>query len=175
MAYATLADLTARAGVLADAWPSDDVSYADLEVFLDQTASSLDGWIGGAGYITPVSDAAAIEMLRPVNADMALELAIEATWPADPPATAQLVIDRVNAYRVAMAAGEWNVLAYLGSTSAGTHAKGASDFWTNDANTQAAWDIYAPYLSSVPGLGGWLDPWGVATAAGPAFRRGMRL
>ena len=80
--YAEIAHVKARAGPLARAWGEDtEPSDADLGVFLANIASEIDGALVGLGFSLPVGDTSS-SALTGMNADGALLLALDATWPA---------------------------------------------------------------------------------------------
>lgn len=178
MAYATISDLKARAGALSVAWGSDTApGDGDLERFIDQTAAELDAAIGALGYSLPISDTLAIDALVGVNADMALLLGIDATWPGssgDVHDLREQVADRVLAYRDSITNNSLSALLYLGQTASAQAESGASNYWSKDA----ALDYYVVWwderVGRMPRTYG-LDPWGVPVTQGPEFARGMRL
>ena len=177
MSYATTADVKARAGTLAKAWSNDsDVSDGDLERFVDQTSDELDAAIGGIGYTVPITDTVAVGALVGPNADFALLLAIDATWPGSTGEVQELrtmVASRCQAYSDAIRDKTLAALLYLGATSAGAAEGGASNYWTNDAVNYSYWSRFAERLS--PQRYGFADPHGVPVEAGPEFVRNMRL
>lgn len=176
--YAQLADLKARAGVLAKAWPNPDVDDASLDTFLEQTAGELDAALGAAGFAVPVTDPVAVEALVSPNADMALLLAIDATWPGgsgDVAALRQEVLERVQAYAQAVQDKDLPALLYLGAQQAAEAYGGASNFWSEDGSTYEWWSRWAYRYAGWTGSVHAIDPWGVPVSAGPAFTKGMRL
>lgn len=173
MAYAELSDLKARAGVIAQAWGDNtQPKDADLERILQQVASELDMFIGGAGYSVPLQDPVAIAALVAINADKALLVAIDGTYPGDKSNVTELrssVKARVEAYDKAIASGDAAILLYLGQTASGQFEGGATDFWTLDGWSDYYWSVYGyewPY-------GG--DQFGNAPTQRPFFRKGMAL
>lgn len=174
--YATLADVKARAGAVAQAWYDDsDPSNTDVERLIDQVAGELNAYIAGAGYSPDSLDSTAKDALTGINADKALLLAIDATYPGDRSGVTELrasIKARVDAYDTAMQAGDTAALIYLGSTASGAAEGGAADFWTVDGVEDYYWSLYAGRLGGLP----WVtDQFGVAPTQGPAFRKGMRL
>lgn len=180
MAYAQLADVKGRAGALADAWSQDSrPGDGDLERYLDAAAAELDAYIGSAGFGTPVTDLVAVAALRAVNADKALLVAIDATWPGDP-AVQQLraaVAARVQAYDNEMASGSLPALLYLAASSADENIEGGDDFWSREGLQDYIDSLYGSLYASTSGSGrGWLmDSFGIPRTQQPEFRRGMRL
>ena len=175
MAYATVPDVKSRAGVLAKAWGQDtQPGDTDLARFLDITAGEVDAFIGAQGYGVPITDEIAVGSLVGVNADEALLLAIDATWPGGKGGVADLraqVWERVQAYRQAAQDGDIAAVLYLGAQSA--TEGGASNYWENDArNYQYPW-----WAGRV---GGWafvmsVDPYGLPLTEGPRFTRTDRF
>lgn len=83
MAYASLPHVKSRGGRLAGAWTETSTpGDADIEVFLDQIAGEIDAALAGHGIGLPL-DAAGVpaRALEGLNADGALVLAIEGSWP----------------------------------------------------------------------------------------------
>jgi hypothetical protein len=162
---------------LQDAWTeASQPSMADITQFLADAAAELDAVIAAHGFETPVTDAKAKAALVQANADMALLLALRATWPGGggPAAVSDLIRDveaRVGGYQSALLAGDVPALLYLASTAGATAEGGASDFWTLDGvdydywvNLTAMWPRY------------WMtDPWGVPASQQPMFRRDERF
>lgn len=178
MAYAERDDVTARAGVLQDAFTaSSQPSLGDLDTFLTQTAAELDAKIASLGFGVPITDPTAAAALVGVNADKALLLALRARWPggSGPTQVSDLIRDveaRVSAYNQALAEGNLAALLYLASTDAAAAEGGASNFWTKEGPEYEQWEILTESW-----LGGaWLEnPWGVPASQQPAFRRGERF
>lgn len=173
-----MTDVRARAGVLASAFrEGNPVSDAEIESYLRATAGEIDAFVGSHGYPVPVTDDVASAALASANADMALELALEANWPGsaardDVSDLLTAVQDRVKAYRTAMASGALAALLYLGATVPDTDQQGggASSFWTQDA---FQYDWWVRFVDRT--WGPWADPWGVPTTQEPIFHRGMSL
>jgi hypothetical protein len=176
VAYATLADLKARAGALAQAWyDGSDPSDTDIQVLLDQVSDELDVFYGGAGYDVPLQDPIAQRGLVSINADKALLLALDATYPGDASNVKDLrasILARVAVYDAAIATGDAAILMYLGQSAAGQQEAGASDFWTEDGAEDYWWSTWGARLASWP----WMtDQWGIPISQGPGFRKGMSL
>jgi hypothetical protein len=134
--YAALAHVKARAGFLAEAWgEATDVSDADIAIFIQGIADEIDAAISGLGYDVPEADSLSAKALVGLNADGALLLALDATFPAgEGPAAATELQKAVRArYNLA-----W--LALLGGThpattvvvGTGAVAGTESDFWANN-------------------------------------------
>lgn len=138
MAYADLAALKARAGALANAWtatsnPDDD----QVSGFLDDVAAEIDALLVARGATPPVAGTAGAGALRNINADGALLLALEATYPeGSGPSSASSLIDTVRARweeaRGELLAGTLPALALLESASSAPHA---SSFWENEGDS----------------------------------------
>lgn len=176
MAYATFADLKARAGSLGQAWSeSSDPSTTDIERILDQVSGELDLFIAGAGYDVPLSDPVGEQALVSVNVDKALLIALDATYVGDAANVKDFrasVKARVDAYDKAMEKGSAPILVYLGQQASGGWEGGAADFWTVDGTDDYYWSNWGARLASWP----WLtDQFGVPISQGPAFRKGMSL
>lgn len=138
MAYADLASLKARAGALANAWtatsnPDDE----QVSGFLDDVAAEIDALLVARGATPPPDGTAGADALRNINADGALLLALEATYPeGSGPSSASALIDTVRA-RFDQARGELldgtlPALALLESASSAPHA---SSFWANESDS----------------------------------------
>jgi hypothetical protein len=133
--YASLSAVKARAGQLASGWtatskPSDD----DIEGFLADVAAELDALIGARGYAAPTAGSPAALALRNVNADGALVLALEATYPeTSGPAAAGKTLDEARKrYEAAwgkIAEGKHPAFALLESAGA---SPSASSFWQSE-------------------------------------------
>lgn len=176
MAYATIADVKARAGAVAHAWSDQsDPSSTDVERIIEQVSSDLDMFIGGAGYDVPLADPVAAASLVSINVDKALLIALDATFPGDAANVKDLrasIQKRVDAYDKAIEKGSAPILLYLGQQAAGDYAGGAADFWTTDGTDDYYWSIWASRLGSWPFV---TDQFGIPAAQGPAFRKGERM
>lgn len=138
MAYADLAAVKGRAGALSNAWgaatkPSD----GDITGFLTDISSEIDALIAARGYTLPLAGSPAALALKGVNADGALVLALEATFPeGSGPASAGKTLDdardRYTAAYNALLAGTLPALALLES---GAGAPSASSFWSNEGDS----------------------------------------
>jgi hypothetical protein len=171
--YADVDDVLARAGVLAPAWDdSTTPGTAEIEAFLRQTAGEIDAGIAGLGYATPIDDPVAVEALKGYNADKALLLAIDATWPGssardDIADFRTALAARVNAADQALAEGK--LVAVLVLRSGDQMDTGAANFWDEDGPAYSWW---WDRLQRWGSRGSPNDPWGTE---GPEFYRGMSL
>lgn len=134
-AYADLAAVKARAGVLANSWSAATTpSNTDISGFLDDVAAEIDALLTARGYTPPVAGSAAAKALKGINADGALVLALEATFPeGSGPSSAGKPLDEAraryeNAYD-ALLDGSLPALALLASSGA---APSASNFFSNE-------------------------------------------
>lgn len=166
--YADVQDVLARAGVLAGAWDdSTTPGFAEIESFIRTTAREIDAGIGALGYPVPVTDPVAAPSLAGYNADKALLLAIDATWPGssarDDVANLRTAIQaRVDAADKLLTAGDLAAVLVLASEASSTQSGGAADFWSEEGSTYT-W---------------WLDRfqnWTLSPSEQPEFYRGMRL
>lgn len=136
MAYAVLDDVKARAGVLAGAWTDDShPSNTDIEAFLDQTAAEIDALLISRNLTPPAPASPAAEALLGMNADAALVLALEATYPeASGPASASKELDsvraRVTAASKALLDGTSAAIALLEATTSGLPTE--TSFWQKE-------------------------------------------
>lgn len=175
--YADRDDVTARAGVLQDAWgPTTKPSLGDLDTFIAQSEAEIDAMIAARGYAVPIDDPVATPALAGIVADKALLLALRATWPggSGPAAVSDLIRDveaRVTGYDAALAKGDLPALLYLASTSAAATEGGASDFWTSDGVDYEYWVT----ITAMWPRYWWEDPWGIPASMQPEFRRGERF
>ena len=133
-AYAETTHVKSRGGRAAQAWKADSTpGDPDLEGYLTTAAGTIDALIGGHGHDTPVTGAAAAA-LEGLNADMALLVALAATYPGrDNQAVADLranVQRRVDSEWAALQAGTHGVLILLGDDSGSTPA--ATSFWQEE-------------------------------------------
>lgn len=178
-AYAGVEDVVARAGVLGDAWDdSTSPGFAEIQRFLDDTASEIDAAIYAASGLTvPTEDTIARPALRGYNADKALVLAIDATWPGsssrdDVADLRDAIAARILAADEALAAGTLAALMVLLSSSATDAETGASDFWSHDSIIYD-YGMWVSHIDTYWRFG--LDPWGVSVADGPTITKGMSL
>jgi hypothetical protein len=166
MAYAEVAHMRARAGYLADAWTEESrPSTTDLSVFLEDVAAELNAAIGGLGLDVPDAGSPAALALRGMNADGALLLALDATFPAgEGPEAATALQAAIRArYDAAWALLREGKLAAVAAISADDpEALFATDFWTEN-----------PDYGQEP-RGVTTDPFGCPNVAlDPAVYRGM--
>lgn len=136
MPYATVAHVKARAGFLAEAWgESTDVSDGDVAIFLQGISDEIDAAIIGRGLALPAGDSISAKALVGLNADGALLLALDATFPAgEGPAAATELQDRARKrYEAA-----WKALldgkhpATTAPIASGETGGSESDFWTEN-------------------------------------------
>jgi len=126
--------LLGRAGKIGAAWGETTTpSYGDLDMFLAEVGDEIEAALVTRGAGLPL-DATASGAIRGLNADGALILAIEATWPSDTgPQTAKEILrgarDRFEKGMDAIRDGSHTVVLYLGSL--GTPL-GSSDFWSTE-------------------------------------------
>jgi len=170
--YAEVEDVLARAGVLAAAWDdSTTPGTAEIESFIRTTASEIDAGVAGRGYSAPVLDPVARPALAGYNADKALLLTLDATWPGtsarDDVASLRTAVQaRVTAADAALASGDLAAVLVLATQAGAEQEGGAANFWDEDGATYSWW-LDRLQSWNAPG-----DPWGVE---GPEFYRGMRL
>jgi len=134
MAYAALADVQARAGALSNAWTAGSKpSTADVTQFTVDVAAEIDAYIGARGLSTPAVGPAAAA-LKNVNADGALVLALEATYPEGKGlASASEQIETVRArYDKTMEAIMDGAHPAVRLLEAGNVSSRASSFWENE-------------------------------------------
>lgn len=135
MAYATLQAVRARAGALAGSWTdSSTPSSEDVETFLENVASEIDALLNARGLTPPTLGSPAADALVSVNADGALVLALEATFPeSSGPSSAGKTIDgartRYSAAQAALVAGTHPVVLLLEAANVQSRA---SSFWENE-------------------------------------------
>jgi hypothetical protein len=168
VAYATLEQVIARAGALSSAWDDNSLpSLGDIVQFLADVSSEIDALLGARGLTAPAGSTAALA-LAPLNADGALVVALQATFPETrgPAAATQTIAGAQARYEEGMAAlldGSHPALALL---EAGNVAARASSFWENE-----------PLYGLIPGDPDTLTPFskdGNPNTA-PAFARGQGL
>jgi hypothetical protein len=153
MAYAEVEDIKSRAGRLRDAWDdTTTVSDGDLERFIRDAGATVDMALAAHGYDAPATDPLVTAALTPVVADMALLMALTATWPGGSgPAAVSDLIGEVRArvegkdgkggYLAALADGQIGFLMYLREQEQGD-SSGASDFWNRETS-------YSSYLDDL--------------------------
>lgn len=165
MAYAARSDVLARAGKFASAWSATtSPSLTDIDGFITDIAAVLNVAIAQHGITTPVTDPTAVAALKGINADGALLLALEPTFPGDTgPSAAQDFIERIETrYTAALDAIEGEdsdiIDILIGHTEA---TVGADSLWTS---TDAG-DVYT-------------DVWtgeAIVASALPLVRRGQKF
>lgn len=167
MPYAEVAHVKARAGFIGGAWTEQsEPALADVAVFVQQVADELDGAITGLGFTVPTAGSIGAKSLAGMNADGALLLALDATFPAgEGPAAATALQEAVRArYEAAwtlLLAGNHPATTAPGSTDEGDLADGATSFWTEN-----------PYYG-LPGYASDADPEVVNPAIDPMPTRGQ--
>lgn len=134
MAYATVADVQARAGRLAAAWTDDSSpDTADIELLLRDVAAEIDARLVGRGATLPLDETASAALVG-LNADGALVLAIEGTFGGrdvgtEVEATLKGARARYQAGMKAIEDGKHAVVVYVDATSP---SAGADDFWSSN-------------------------------------------
>jgi len=164
--YAAVAHVKARAGHLARAWgESTEPSDADIEGFLADVAGEIDAALAGLGFSLPLSATSAVA-LRGMNADGALLLALDATWPSGEGPSAATELQKAVRSRYEKS---WDRLldgkhpATTAVEIESDPALAATDFWQENPDY------------GLPGSG-WFPPERDPNAAlDPAVLRGMRL
>jgi hypothetical protein len=171
VAYAEIGDVQARAGRLAPAWTeSSKPGLPDIEMFLDQSAGLIDAALGSLGLTLPLdSDNALRGALLGLNADMALVLAIEGSWPGGAGNEETNAILEAARARIAMMWGSDDegmiVITIPGIEGVLDPATlGASDFWSENPDYGLVWDF------SQIGHGYFVNPY-----LAPEAARGMRF
>lgn len=167
MAYAAVAHVKARAGFLAEAWgETTDVSVTDIQIFLQGVADEIDAAITGLGVSLPAADSLSAKALVGLNADGALLLALDATFPAGegPAAATELqksVQRRYEASWKALVEGKHpaTTAPVVSGETGGTE----SDFWSNNPDygrrgVQSPADPACPNPSLDPVVGRG-EPW----------------
>lgn len=133
MAYADRNSVLARAGRLKGAWTdATSPDLPDLDRFLDEVAGEIDLALSGHGIVLPLDTVASAGMAG-MNADGALVLLLEATFPADSgPASAKEILDGARARWLAgmasLITGKNPVVIY----STTKEQLGASNFWDRE-------------------------------------------
>lgn len=135
MAYAELAAVTRRAGVLSGAWGDNtDVSTQDVQEMLEEVAGDIDAVLSGLGFAVPVTNEVAARSLANLNADGALLIALEATFPeteSNRAASAMLadVRSRYEDGMKALAAKTYPAVVALTEATTGSASPEASSLW----------------------------------------------
>ncbi len=131
MAYASIASVKSRAGALSRSWTdTSQPSNPDLEVFLDDVAAEIDGYLQARGLTPPVAGSAAANALRGVNADGGLVLALEATFPEGTDKTIENARSRYEKTVQAIVEGTHPAVALLEATTA--VAPSESNLWSKE-------------------------------------------
>lgn len=145
MAYCEVEDVKSRAGRLRDAWDdTTPVTDGDLERFIRDAGATVDMALAAHGFTAPATDAQVTAALLPVVADMALLMALTATWPGGSgPASVGDAIREVRTrveggdgkggYLAALADGQIGFLMYLREQEQGD-SSGATNFWSREAD-----------------------------------------
>jgi hypothetical protein len=132
-AYADASHVKARAGYLGGAWTEEsEPAFQDLDGFVREVADEINAAISGLGYTLPTDGSAAALALRGMNADGALLIALDATYPAgDGPQAATQLQERIERrYEKAwerLLAGQHPATTV--SEVSDSAAAGATDFW----------------------------------------------
>jgi hypothetical protein len=163
VAYAEISDVKGRGGRLSPAWSASSTpADFDLQRFIDDVAGEIDAVVQGAGFTAPATGLAA-SALRGLNADGALLLALQATFPAgEGPAAAQEILrateERYRASWERLIAGTHPAIIVL-ETDVGVGVLNASSFWTDEPDYGQE-----PYEERLE-----INPW-----LQPEFERGMK-
>jgi hypothetical protein len=167
MGYADVGDVKGRAGRLASAWDDQtQPSTGDIERFLQDAAGEIDAALAARGLATPLTDERARAALRGWNADAALLVALDGTWPggtggADVDALRTTIKERLTGYWAALASGDLPALALLLVEAEGG-AGNARSFWTDETS-------YGRYPFGEP------EAWTLSPSLLPGVKRGMRF
>lgn len=143
MAYAEVEDVKSRAGRLRDAW--DDTTSpgdGDIERYIRDAGATVDVALASHGFTAPAEDPTATGALTPIVADIALLMALTATWPggSGPASVADLIgevrmrvegRDGKGGYLGALADGTSGFIVYLRQINQGD-AAGADTFWDKE-------------------------------------------
>ncbi len=138
MPYAEFAHVKARAGYLSGAWDEQSKpSDTDVTGFLSDIAGEIDAAIIGLGIAAPTEGSAAAKALLGMNADGALMLALDATFPAGegPSAATELQSRLASRYDKAwerLLSGKHPATTAPEATDEGGNDQGASSFWTEN-------------------------------------------
>lgn len=135
MAYSTIQQVKARAGVLGQAWTDGSTpGNSDIEQFIEDVAAEIDAVLGGRGLASPAAGTAAYGALVGVNADGALLIALPATFPeGSGPSSASKTIDQARArYDAELASLEDGSHPAIVLLEAGNVASRVSSFWENE-------------------------------------------
>lgn len=152
-AYADVEDLKARAGRIRGAWDdTTEPNDGDLERFIRDASAAVDIALATHGFAVPATDVNVVGSLLPVVADIALLMALAATYPggSGPQSVTALYEDvrvRVEGkdgkggYLKGLADGTLPALQTLTNQDPGTNA-GAADFWTQEQGYSSWLDDY---------------------------------
>lgn len=134
MAYADAAAVTARAGRIAAAWDDQSApSLGDIDLFTQEVGGTIDSALAGRGLTSPAVGSSAALALAGLNADGALVLALEATFPAGVPENAQALLDGARArYAAGMTAIANGSHAAVKALEAGGGSPSATAFWVEE-------------------------------------------
>lgn len=162
MPYAEVADVRARAGVVAPAFNGPNLGDAELQRFIDDAASQIDAAVAALGIALPIVDTVVTGALRELNACGALCAAIPAKFPAGEQndQVATLYKRCYGVWDGAMNPMSGSIvngtLVAIKVLLSGQPTLGASDFWSRNADYGLPWsgwdrpDIHNPYLA--PGV-----------------------
>lgn len=168
--YAAVLDVKALGGFLSDAWQESGtvVTEADLATFIVLASSDVDVILASAGIALPLTSLVAVAGLRGLVADGALVLAINATWPNDPPGQAlaarTAANDRWMAGLEGLRNGTHSVLDLL-EQDAGNIDRSASSLW----QAEPQYGLYGWYRGVFIGA---IDPDDLNPNLAPQSRRG---
>ena len=173
MAYADLAKVKSRAGILADAWGAagtTTVDDSDLTSYLADASAEIDAAFGTLGIAVPATDPVALAALEPLAADMALLTAIDATWPGgrggDDVAEMRDRLNRkLERFWTAVADPKRRpaVVTYLLGLLDAEEGSAAGSFWTDEADYGMPWGTRTA------------EEWSLPASQLPEFSKGMRL
>jgi hypothetical protein len=137
VSYAAPDDVQARAGRARIALGQANApNTMEIEKFLEDVAAEIDAKLSAIGVTLPVTDAVVTNALRGVNADGALILALDATFPSSQSdKAADRLLDRTERrYMKVMKQiedGTWPAIQGIISVS-GSGSPQAKDFWSSD-------------------------------------------
>lgn len=141
MAYADIAAVKVRAGRLSAAWTEASTpGDTDIEMHLEITVAEIDAVLGARGVTPLPTTGLAAASLEGLNADMALVLMIDATWPGQGStegveAIREQAIARRDAAWATLIDGTHPALIYTDSL---TGAVSATDFWSEEPDYPSA-------------------------------------
>jgi len=138
VAYADIAATKVRAGRLAKAWTEASTpGEPDIEHHLGTTAAEIDAILAAKGSTLPLDAAGPAALsLAGLNADMALVLMIDATWPGQGSSEGvreirEQVIERRDLAWERLIDGTHPAIVYTDSLAS---SPSATDFWTEEPN-----------------------------------------